>query len=107
METQIEIGTRIQIKGEKGTIRYFGKVQTDDPKQKKANWYGVEWDTCERGKHSGQGLFELIYHPAGTICCSFIKEGKVPLGNTIEEALRTKYQSYESMTEEEKRRDIA
>jgi len=32
MEIQVEIGTRIQMKGEKGTVRYFGKVQTDDPK---------------------------------------------------------------------------
>ena len=82
-------------------------MQTDDPKQQESNWYGIEWDTLERGKHSGQGLFDLLYHPPGTICCSFIKEGKVPLGVTIEEALWTKYQSYESMTEEEKWHDIA
>ena len=66
------------------------------------NWYGVEWDSTERGKHSGMGLFSPMYHPADTQCCSFIREGMLPYGVTIEEALRLKYQSYEDMTEEEK-----
>jgi len=71
-----------------------------------SNWYGIEWDVAERGKHDGQGLFDPVYHAKGTVCCSFIKEGKLPSCITIEEALRIKYQTYEDMTDEERKKDL-
>lgn len=74
----VEIGSRISLKGENGTIRYYGKVTTPDGKTTEENRYGIEWDNAERGINDGYGLVSPIYHPAGTKCFTFIKENLIP-----------------------------
>ena len=98
------IGKRIQLRGEYGTILFFGKLQLE--KGGDDNWYGIEWDNDKKGKHNGvvEGVhyFSPIYHSWYTNCCSFIREGKLWFGVTLKEALEDKYQFYKDMTEEEK-----
>jgi dynactin complex subunit len=44
----MSIGQRLNLNGEFGTIRFVSEI--DDMK---GIWLGVEWDSPERGKHSG------------------------------------------------------
>ncbi|CAI2362333.1 unnamed protein product [Moneuplotes crassus] len=128
------VGTRICLKGDFGTIRYFGKLQLE--KAGDDHWYGVEWDrkeskkgfytaytdinegieeakkvhveTKQRGNHNGtvEGVeyFTPIYNGPQDKCCSFIREGKLVFGTSIKEALEEKYQVYKEKTEEEKQK---
>jgi len=51
------VGQRIVFTrdGEKGTIRFIGKIHSDsDPQIENQTWAGVEWDTPTRGNHDGQ-----------------------------------------------------
>ena len=51
MEPNIEIGSRVEVEGEKGTVRYVGSVATS--KKAETRWVGIEWDNEGRGKHDG------------------------------------------------------
>src|ERR1700722_18540327 len=42
------IGTRLNLSGHLGTIKYIGEVYNTQ-----GNWLGVEWDDPKRGKHDG------------------------------------------------------
>lgn len=54
MGGEIEVGSRIQFKGNIGTIRYIGKLKEQDENgNKEEEWIGIEWDEVTRGKHSG------------------------------------------------------
>lgn len=44
----IQIGTRIQVNGDRATVRFIGTVEGT-----KGEWLGVEWDEPARGKHNG------------------------------------------------------
>ncbi|KAF9126247.1 hypothetical protein BGW39_006765 [Mortierella sp. 14UC] len=46
---KLELGQRIELEYSRGTVRYLGAVPPT-----KGEWIGVEWDTEERGKHSGE-----------------------------------------------------
>ena len=97
------IGTRINMKGEFGTIWYFGQLKL--AKAGTDNWYGIEWDNASKGKHNGtvegEHYFSPQYHNPDTNWCSFIREGKLHLGISIKEAIEDKYQAYKNMTDEE------
>lgn len=84
----MEIGTWICIKGEIGTILYYGKVTTPDGKTTEESRYGIEWDNAERGINDGYGLVEPLYHEKGVKCFTFIKENLIPQSINIEEALK-------------------
>ena len=107
METieQDIIGKRFWLKGEFGTVLYFGKLQVE--KAGEENWYGVEWDNEKRGKHNGtvDGVCYFIprHHPIEVNSCSFIREGRLPFGISLKEAIEKKYQAYKGLTEEEKK----
>ncbi|KAJ1660621.1 hypothetical protein IWQ61_000483 [Dispira simplex] len=42
------VGRRLEYKGAIGTVRYLGKVGNAP-----GEWYGIEWDDPDRGKHNG------------------------------------------------------
>lgn len=46
---KLELGQRIELDYSRGTVRFLGAVPPT-----KGEWIGVEWDTEERGKHSGE-----------------------------------------------------
>jgi len=46
---KLELGQRIEHEYCRGTVRFLGAVPPT-----KGEWIGVEWDTVERGKHSGE-----------------------------------------------------
>jgi dynactin complex subunit len=48
MQTSLQLNSRINHNGYKGTIRYIGGVEGTT-----GSWLGVEWDDRTRGKHSG------------------------------------------------------
>ena len=101
------MGKRVFFKACFGTIRYFGKLQVE--KAGEDNWFGIEWDEEQKGKHDGtvDGVTYFLpeYHLdspnyPNTRSCSFIRDGKLPLGLTFKEALLDKYKTYDDMTEE-------
>jgi dynactin complex subunit len=62
------IGQRVRIKGELGTIWYFGPLKV--AKAGTDNWYGIEWDNANKGKHNGtvegEYYFKPIWHDEDT-----------------------------------------
>ena len=44
----ITVGTRIDVAGDKGMVKYVGKVANTE-----GEWLGVDWDDPKRGKHDG------------------------------------------------------
>jgi hypothetical protein len=46
--SQTTVGTRISFHGALGTILYIGPVTGTS-----GEWFGVDWDDVERGKHDG------------------------------------------------------
>ncbi|KAH8117073.1 RNI-like protein [Phellopilus nigrolimitatus] len=44
-----KLGRRINLRGQRGTIKYIGEVQGTC-----GTWLGVEWDDASRGKHDGE-----------------------------------------------------
>lgn len=45
---EILIGTRVDVNGSKGIVKYIGLVEGyKDP------WIGIDWDDPTRGKHDG------------------------------------------------------
>ena len=49
------------MKGEFGTIWYFGKLKL--AKAGDDNWYGIEWDNDNKGKHNGTVEGEQYFVP--------------------------------------------
>ena len=105
IEEQEIIGKRFCLKGEFGTVWYFGPLQVE--KAGDENWYGVEWDNHIRGKHSGtvDGVCYFVprHHSTDVDWCSFIREGRLPFGVSLKEAIQKKYQAYRGLTDEEKK----
>ena len=51
------VGDRIDVEGDRGTLRYVGEVEGYS-----GMWYGVEWDNETRGKHDGQINGRRYFH---------------------------------------------
>lgn len=45
---EAEVGMRVECDGARGTIRFIGEVTGTQ-----GEWYGVDWDDPERGRHDG------------------------------------------------------
>lgn len=45
---QINVGSRIEFKGSKGTVKYVGVLLNAE-----GVWLGIDWDDPQRGKHNG------------------------------------------------------
>jgi tubulin-specific chaperone E len=103
----LSMGTRLSISSQLCTVLYIGPLEDTT-----GSWLGVEWDSPERGKHSGSHngvqYFSCRYSPfCGVLCVwwmldsvdgrvpgagSFIRPGKKTDGErTFLEALRGKY----------------
>lgn len=68
-----KIGDRLKVENELCTIRYMGHIP---------NWpfnvaYGLEWDNCERGKHSGTVDGKEYFKVKVPGSASFMKDSKV------------------------------
>eukprot|EP00049_Salpingoeca_infusionum_P005683 m.95236 g.95236 ORF g.95236 m.95236 type:complete len:531 (+) comp13052_c0_seq1:154-1746(+) len=77
---------RIRVGKEKGFVRYLGPVGAT-----KGEWYGIEWDNPERGKHNGSHdgvAYFATKHDTGG---SFVKVQKAVKGVTVAEAIRDRY----------------
>jgi len=76
------------LDGEKATVRYVGSVDGQE-----GEWFGVEWDNAERGRHDGElkgrRYFDCV--PAGRVAGSFLRAPKIAPRLTVLQALRSKY----------------
>ena len=84
-----KIGQRISVKGEIGTVKYYGTLEHGYGEL----WLGVEWDDPTRGKHDGVFKGKRIFEAAGPKSASFVRPKVVDQPRTFLEALRGKYQS--------------
>ena len=84
-----EIGQRISVEGDIGTVKYYGALEHDNAEL----WLGVEWDDPTRGKHDGVFKGRRIFEAAGPKSASFVRLKVVDRPQTFLEALRGKYQS--------------
>nr|XP_058944024.1 tubulin-specific chaperone E-like [Pocillopora verrucosa] len=80
------IGKRVICEGFRGVIKYVGEVPPTS-----GEWYGIEWDDPDRGKHDGthEGVkyFECRHPKSG----SFVRPKKVDFGISIIDALKEQY----------------
>lgn len=86
---------RVLFNGEKGSVRYRGKLlhKVDNSKIKvDEDWLGVEWDLPEKGKHNGtvEGVEYFKCDKDGN-AGSLILAKKAELGQEILEALIRRY----------------
>jgi len=98
------IGRRVEYKGQRGTVRYYGPLrhQTDHPKAKDT-WIGVEWDDTSKGTHNGTVNGFKYFDCAKETGCSLIRYQVANFGIPLIIAAKERYKSYEEMTEEEKK----
>lgn len=104
-DTEPYIGQRLFIGHDQGTIRYIGPIElpnkiknkTNDDKQDRTIWVGVEWEDAFRGKNSGDvnGTYYFKTNIPGS--GSFLKYSKfsslnVQLGTKLENILKLKYE---------------
>jgi Leucine-rich repeat (LRR) protein len=87
--------SRVLFNGEKGTVRYRGKLlhKVDNSKIKAdEDWLGVEWDLAQKGKHNGtvEGVEYFKCEKQGN-AGSLILAKKAELGQEILEALIRRY----------------
>ncbi|KAG0372230.1 hypothetical protein BGX24_000531 [Mortierella sp. AD032] len=84
---KLELGQRIELEYSRGTVRFLGAVPPT-----KGEWIGVEWDTEERGKHSGEHngthYFTCVIPGTG----SFTRPSpNIKVGQTLLEILNERY----------------
>lgn len=85
---------RILFNGEKGTVKYRGKIQhkVDNAKIKiDEDWLGVEWDNKEKGKHNGTVEEFQYFEASGPKAGSLVLAKKAEFGHEIVEALVRRY----------------
>uniref|UniRef100_H2YH24 Tubulin-specific chaperone E n=1 Tax=Ciona savignyi TaxID=51511 RepID=H2YH24_CIOSA len=84
--SDVEIGTRISVTENSGTVKYVGNVPPTS-----GEWLGVEWDDPTRGRHDGSKdgvVYFKCRHQTGG---SFVRPGKVELGVSICAAIKGRY----------------
>lgn len=87
---------RVSFNGEKGTVRYRGKLQhkVDNAKIKAdEDWLGAEWDDSTKGKHNGtvEGFEYFKCEAKNSNPGSLIMAKKSQLGLEIIESLIRRY----------------
>ncbi|KAF9146581.1 hypothetical protein BG015_011564 [Linnemannia schmuckeri] len=93
---KLELGQRIELEYSRGTVRFLGAVPPT-----KGEWIGVEWDTEERGKHSGEhnGTQYFTCKIPGT--GSFTRPSpNIKVGQTLLEVLKERYVDEELTAED-------
>jgi len=90
-----EVGERIEVGGERGTVRWVGSVDGTE-----GDWLGVEWDREGRGKHDGTHKGTTYFQPvrSGNFC-SFLRRAKVEVwGRGLLAAVEERYGAVEGDT---------
>uniref|UniRef100_A0A7S3G8X5 CAP-Gly domain-containing protein n=2 Tax=Palpitomonas bilix TaxID=652834 RepID=A0A7S3G8X5_9EUKA len=93
LPSSFTVGERVDVQGEKATVKFIGYIKKDEDTKKIVEveegdlWLGLEWDDKERGKHSGEGLFEVGVPGSG----SFVKAAKVTRAFTLLQTVEEKY----------------
>ncbi|KAK3870946.1 hypothetical protein Pcinc_023868 [Petrolisthes cinctipes] len=85
---EVEVGTRVECNGARGTVRYIGEVTETN-----GLWYGVDWDDSQRGKHDGSHNGVKYFTTRHPTSGSFVRPTKVSTGITLEAAVRDRYQA--------------
>lgn len=57
-----EVGERLEVGGDRGTVRWVGQVDGTD-----GEWLGVEWDREGRGKHDGAHKGTTYFEPVRSV----------------------------------------
>jgi len=89
-------GARVEVGGERATIRFRGEVPPT-----KGVWLGVEWDNPSRGKHDGNHNGVRYFTPVqedSPKSCSFLRTEKVDWGVTLMAAITEKYGAVDGVT---------
>ncbi|XP_060534940.1 tubulin-specific chaperone E [Cylas formicarius] len=84
-------GTRVEIGGYFGTIRYVGSLEGQT-----GVWYGIEWDDPDRGKHGGSVNGIQYFRTGHPQSGSFVRKEKINFGKSLIEAIVTRYGGQES-----------
>jgi len=82
------VGSRLEVEGFKGTIKYEGPVEGT-----KGTWLGVDWDDPSRGKHNGCHNGKIYFEARGDSSASFIKESKANFGKSFIRAVHDRYRT--------------
>lgn len=53
----IEVGDRVAVGYDRGTVRYVGPVDGYS-----GEWIGIDWDDAKRGKHNGTVNGRVYFH---------------------------------------------
>jgi tubulin-specific chaperone E len=86
--TCITKGSRVQVDGHRGTVRYVGELEGSSS----GEWLGIEWDRPDRGKHHGKYLGKEYFRCHPMTSGSFIRpSGGVRLGRGFMEVVREHY----------------
>ncbi|KAL9981206.1 hypothetical protein ACROYT_G009878 [Oculina patagonica] len=80
------IGRRVLCEGFRGEIKYVGVVPPTT-----GEWYGIEWDDPDRGKHDGTHEGVKYFECRQPNCGSFVRPKKADFGISIIEALKQQY----------------
>ncbi|KAL0273899.1 UNVERIFIED_CONTAM: hypothetical protein PYX00_006466 [Menopon gallinae] len=83
---QYEVGSRIFVSGERGTIMYIGEVLNTE-----GVWLGIDWDNPARGKHDGTQMGIRYFTASHPTSGSFVRPKKVSTGITLLEAIENRY----------------
>ncbi|XP_004578580.1 tubulin-specific chaperone E [Ochotona princeps] len=92
------IGRRVEVNGERATVRFSGIVPPVA-----GLWLGVEWDNPNRGKHDGSHEGTVYFkcrHPTGG---SFIRPNKVNFGTDFITAVKNQYVLEDGLEEDGKK----
>jgi len=90
-QSPFEVGHRIQVGEQRGTVLYVGSVP---PTQ--GIWLGVDWDDPSRGKHDGVYEGVRYFKARYPVSASFVRPFKASPGQNILTAIGERYQKVES-----------
>ncbi|VDK75737.1 unnamed protein product [Litomosoides sigmodontis] len=80
------VGDRVEVGGNRGTIKYIGAVQGYD-----GEWVGIDWDNPERGRHDGSAKGKRYFQANSAKSASFIRSSAVNLGKNLLEEMCNRY----------------
>uniref|UniRef100_A0A915B2A7 Tubulin-specific chaperone E n=2 Tax=Parascaris univalens TaxID=6257 RepID=A0A915B2A7_PARUN len=91
----IEVGDRVAVGYDRGTVRYVGPVDGYS-----GEWIGIDWDDAKRGKHNGTVNGRVYFHARDKTSGSMVRAANVDTGRTIIEEMESKYAQDGQMEEQ-------
>uniref|UniRef100_A0A8R1TLI8 Tubulin-specific chaperone E n=1 Tax=Onchocerca volvulus TaxID=6282 RepID=A0A8R1TLI8_ONCVO len=85
----LTVGDRVEVGGNRGTIKYIGNVEGYD-----GEWIGIDWDNPERGKHDGFLKGKRYFQANSAKSGSFIRSNVVNTGKNLLEEMNNRYINY-------------